>query len=65
MTLTPDQVNKFEGIITTHIETTSNYTFEQKIYLQITANGDFIINPVIFTTEVSEETTYMRTYLSK
>ena len=55
MTLTPDQVNKFEGIVTIQ-NNFQGITFEQKIYLQITALGDYIINPIILTTEVSQET---------
>ena len=64
MKLTADQLNKFEGIVKVHLETVQG-TYEQTIYLQITAIGDFIINPVIFTTEVSEETTQMITFLYK
>ena len=55
MTLTPDQVNKFEGIVTIQ-NNFQSIIFEQKIYLQINALGDYIINPIILTTEVSQET---------
>ena len=65
MTLTSGQVNKFEGIVTTHIETTSNVTFDQKIYLQITAISDYIINPIIFTTEASQETDQIHIWMCK
>ena len=65
MKLTPDQVNKFEGIVSTHVETSQGITFEQKIYLKIVACGDYIINPIIYTTEVTQETDQVFVNLGK
>ena len=65
MTLTPDQVNKFEGIVSAHVERTTNLTFEQKIYLKIVACGDYINNPIIDTAEVTEETNDIYVNLGK
>ena len=65
MKLTAGQINTFEGIATIHIETSQGTTIEYKIYLNIHAYGDFIINPIICTTEITEESTQLYTLLWK
>ena len=63
MKLTPGQINTFEGIATIHIETSQGTTIEYKIYLNIYAYGDFLINPILCTIETTEESTELYTLL--
>ena len=65
MKLTPYQINKFEGLVTASMGTTQGVTLQMYTYLKILAFGDVIINPIIYTTEVTEETTDMFLSLMK
>ena len=51
------EINKFEGLVSCRLSTTQGVTFEMYIYLKILAFGEFIINPIICTFEVSQEST--------
>ena len=65
MKLTADQINTFEGIATIHIETLQGTTIEYKILLKILAYGDFIIDPILCTVEITEDTKELYTMLWK
>ena len=63
MKLTPNQVNTFEGVLTTNlvingynqVAVSNHRNYTCKIYLKITAYGDFIINPMICTVETESD----------
>ena len=56
MTLTSNQVNTFEGIVT--VTYTKNSTeYSSKVYVHVLTHGDFILNPIFCVTQVLSSST--------